>query len=844
MNNLLPMLKKFALLTSLLMAVGIKATVNPGEIIVLGFEQSNGSNAVQELWFIALAPIDAGEVVNITDGSFGNTSPFALTLGGKDARLSFTVGANGLNVGDSWVIGGLASGTPTLTTARSSVGTSDITAITTSSTWTLEFGTNGDDIWIYQGSTTNATNMVYAVGCGTSGSQLNPSTAGVSANITTWGLTQGLTANYFNFGNSNYKLLGANPNTINFNGSIDDILSDLGNSANYVTDDALTLNGTGSVNLNLGTINPQPANRYWNGIGWFTDLAYTIPAVDPNRTHTTVFTTSPYTTATANLDVAGVVVGDGSSASTFTVTPTGNIKTVYGFHVTNNGTLLVEGGGVLDLGTDIDIDAGGLATFQAPADITYGEDLVVDGTLIIEGGSDGFATLSAASGTISGSGTIRYDLTINQIGWHHVSAPGSVTFNDLTFDNGMTLNFNGPNTNIYSWNAASSSWVVTNANADFGSKAYTVYVSTVPQKMSVPFTPTNFNNSSEQNALQYFNPGNAAPGNATGWASAVTDGWNMMRNPFPAYLDWDILDNTTSNLQDVDMAVYVWNPKANSGSGAYVSYTIAENGTAFGIAPFQAFFVRASGSGTPAVTKPNEARSHNGNVYFGKTNGGVDVQKFSILADVNGFTSEAKIAFLKNDASLNKDKYDAIAWQGGLNSPFLYTTSQDSVALSTNIMPFGLSSYETYLSCFFAQNNAQATISIDAAELDPLYSVQLIDLWNNTTTDLRTQNYTFFTDNNAPTQRFKLLINSNGVSLFENRIENALLVYRQNGKLVLSGNDLNGMAEVEIFDLAGRKIQGSRIEFISGSAELHAYVSGISIIRVSQKEYVWMAKAF
>lgn len=76
----------------------------------------------------------------------------------------------------------------------------------------------------------------------------------------------------------------------------------------------------------------------------------------------------------------------------------------------------------------------------------------------------------------------------------------------------------------------------------------------------------------------------------------ANNGWNLIANPFMAPIDWNDIENL--GLKNVDATIYVW----DADDGAYATYTAGGGGRGGTgdqgpiIAPFQAFFVKATGS--------------------------------------------------------------------------------------------------------------------------------------------------------------------------------------------------------------------------------------------------------
>jgi len=83
----------------------------------------------------------------------------------------------------------------------------------------------------------------------------------------------------------------------------------------------------------------------------------------------------------------------------------------------------------------------------------------------------------------------------------------------------------------------------------------------------------------------------------------ANNGWNLIANPFMAPIDWESIENDGAGLTDVEATIYVWDAE----NGQYATYTANGSGDGGGttggsgtqdqfIAPFQAFFVKATGS--------------------------------------------------------------------------------------------------------------------------------------------------------------------------------------------------------------------------------------------------------
>lgn len=77
----------------------------------------------------------------------------------------------------------------------------------------------------------------------------------------------------------------------------------------------------------------------------------------------------------------------------------------------------------------------------------------------------------------------------------------------------------------------------------------------------------------------------------TSGADTSLNGFNLVANPYPFSIDWNASSGwSRSNVQD---AVWIWDPNANSGNGDYLEHALGVGDPINVIAPNQAFWVRA-----------------------------------------------------------------------------------------------------------------------------------------------------------------------------------------------------------------------------------------------------------
>ena len=209
-------------------------------------------------------------------------------------------------------------------------------------------------------------------------------------------------------------------------------------------------------------------------------------------------------------------------------------------------------------------------------------------TLVMESGASllgnsGLVFSNGASAivkrTITGTGLDSASTT-----WHDVSSPTSEgTAN--TFSGGLMNGYDEP----------SQFWIsVTNQSTPMvAGRGYSV---AMPATGDVAFT------GGVPNSGDLFISGlTSTPGENPGY-----EGWNLLGNPFPSAINWDI---GSWNRSNIDAAVYIW----KQDNGNYVCWP-AQNGfgtMSGGIIPVgQGFMIHVTSTGTGSITIPENARQH------------------------------------------------------------------------------------------------------------------------------------------------------------------------------------------------------------------------------------------
>jgi hypothetical protein len=347
------------------------------------------------------------------------------------------------------------------------------------------------------------------------------------------------------------------------------------------------------------------------------------------------------------------------------------------------GSTVPTASSTIYIGHDIAMDAssseianmtilsGSTLTVNTSNQLTNSGTLTNNGTLTLE---DGATLLQTGSTANAGSGTYNVKQAItgsggatpNGRGWYMgspVSGASSSVFNPSTNGN-----------KVFHWNAnqVSPNWSQHTSSAimDVG-KGYAVRIAETSS--TITFSSTTLNNapsSSEINIPCYKQ------------TSTTYQGYNLVCNPFPSYLDWnDVWTNTNATNFESTIYYRVANGSnvmvfdtynALNGQGTANTSGLGSNSSgSFAtryIPPMQAFWVKL-GSSVPAssnavnLTLNNSMRDHYTSVASGWTAGlkstAQDFPMFLRLNIEQGAFKDQMLVFLKQQASSQYDAYDS-----------------------------------------------------------------------------------------------------------------------------------------------------------------------------------------
>jgi hypothetical protein len=440
---------------------------------------------------------------------------------------------------------------------------------------------------------------------------------------------------------------------------------------------------------------------------------------------------------------------------------------------------------------NLTIENGGVLTLASSGQLT------VAGTLINNTGVTGLIVNSGGS-LIENTAGVTATVERNFVGgeWHLISSPVSNSVSGMFL--GKYLQELNEATNSYS---------------DITTSA----VPLTPAKGFAIFDAAGF-------TAQYAGPLNTADKtfNYTFSGSLPSEGYNLVGNPYPSSIDWDLVvkPGTLNHATYRHVNASTW-ATYNDGVGTPLS-------TEKYIAPGQGFLVQATGNGT--LTFTNAAKAHNATEFYKNSNETLN-NLVRLQVTGNGYSDEAVVRFLSDATAEFDGKYDAHKLYGTVNeAPQIYTIG--STPLAINALP------ETSSVPVGVHVGVTGSFTIAATEMKDLKYVTLEDIKTGVFTDLSVKPYTFNFTAGENEQRFVLHFSALAVNETESVSAN---VYSNNQTVYVNMKD-QVKGDISIYDISG-KLVTTKLG-VQGMNEISIATTGNYIVKVITKGNTMVKKVF
>lgn len=426
-------------------------------------------------------------------------------------------------------------------------------------------------------------------------------------------------------------------------------------------------------------------------------------------------------------------------------------------------------------------------------------------TLLVNGISEGNVTYTRNITTPAATGTTAVD---NLEGWHLMASPvlGQVITTTWADANGIASG-TASNRGIATYNnaVASGNWnYFSGTTSTFATGSGYSIKRTVTGDVS--FTGT----------LSTVDISNIA-------ISTNTTSFNLVGNPFLAYLKSSLILTTNTNLLD-SQTIWIWNPSTKN-------YETKVTGDDFKIAPGQGFFVKAASAGNIKMPK---AAQESGTDTFLKSSSKPEIVINITNGNLERFT---KIRYNDNSTTDFDNGFDGELFTGSSNDLTIYSklvsNTSDKKYQIQSLPNNGLEDMVVPLE-FYSKVDNKLTLTADVNGLAENYKVYLEDKVFDTFTRLDESDSEIELDitRGQTNGRFFVHTTANVLSVNDNNISNISL-FKSNNNLIIRGLQ-NAKTDVSIFNTLGVKV--SKTSFIASlnySMNLPKLPTGIYIVTVT-----------
>jgi hypothetical protein len=401
----------------------------------------------------------------------------------------------------------------------------------------------------------------------------------------------------------------------------------------------------------------------------------------------------------------------------------------------------------------------------------------------------------------------------------------------------------GANANLYTYNETNPSpnrsigWtaVPSTATALTMMKGYALYFTKWVNRTVVDMTGT-YNHAATYSDATLSN---------TSSGTALSDGWNLVGNPYPSEIDWDAASGWTKT--GLDNAIYFWD-QSNNQYATYIAGVGLNGGTRY-IPCMQGFYVKVTNPGTGTLAMTNSVRSS----VVNRDNWRVASDQVLIKLKVeNGASRDETAIRLHDEATQNFDaQWDAYKLPNEGITPSISTVT-NNVNYAVNSIPEG-TLQQVIPVRVIAGTTGSYTITADVTGFDAADSIVLFDKLLGVNQDLQLNpTYTCNLVQADTTGRFyinyKKALKTTDVVNTANG--SGITIYGQEQMVtLLFGAESSMKADIAIYDVTGALVyKVEQMDIRSGKATINVQVpSGIYIVKaqsanVSKTQQVFLSK--
>jgi len=288
--------------------------------------------------------------------------------------------------------------------------------------------------------------------------------------------------------------------------------------------------------------------------------------------------------------------------------------------------------------------------------------------------------------------------------------------------------------------------------------------------------------------------------NADRIAVPLYDGFQLVGNPYQAYLDFG--DAKSTSIEDAEnITTVIWTENENGSISAFNRLTgIGINGGQRLVAPQKSFWL---------YSKNAQQVYFNQNICtYPQINKNKSVVQAAILkVENNGYSDETALVFNQNSENYYEETDAYKLFATNTNIPQIYTLAEDD-ALAINSL-YQLYDGQSVRLGFRTKTEGKHTISLNMlGELPEGKQLYINDIYANTIVNLSDEkSYSFLSSITEDTERFRLILSG---SPTDNKIKSEATchIYSMENSIVVNGSN-NGT--IELYDISGKKVMQENV---------------------------------
>ncbi len=331
--------------------------------------------------------------------------------------------------------------------------------------------------------------------------------------------------------------------------------------------------------------------------------------------------------------------------------------------------------------------------------------------------------------------------------------------------------------------------------------------------------------------------------------SGAEKGYNLVANPYPSNIDFDLLFNDNSSV--MNNAAYFWTnvnayvPASQSGNNYtysannYASYVggVANPAANSTVEPTniikvgQGFLVQSAVGGN--MTFKNHIRTENSTgIFFNSRNGGGALKdKFALrlTTPVNNFNT---ITVVYKEGATNNFDRNADAPIMSIGSDSFYSLTDDKKLIIQGRAYPMLQNDVVNLGVKMAESGTH-TISLVSKEgtFDDGQPIYLHDKVNGTYTNLQNANYTFTANVGTDESRFEIVYETGAVLGTDSMVKKDILVYRDGNTFVVKASE--NITQIQVYDTSGKLISVQKPNSAKAVYDAESISSAVYVLKIS-----------